>query len=35
MRRRVYPNLKVKTDRTGYQMRCLEAVLATLKAIRC
>jgi hypothetical protein len=32
MRRRVYPNLKISTDRTAYQLRCMEAVLATLKA---
>ena len=32
MRRRVYPNLRIKTDKTAYQMRCMEAVLATLKA---
>jgi len=32
MRRRVYPNLKIKTERTTYQLRCMEAVLATLKA---
>jgi hypothetical protein len=32
MRHRVYPNLKVKSERTAYQLRCMEAVLATLKA---